>query len=209
MAGRSGCPSPNRSTTLKLTLTLTIAPIEFETFASPTRNLVGGELAMVDTNLEGLLSTTSMDLLMPLRHWDIPHDEDDRFLALQRQNEFGGSSRGEGCTLHGFDPRSMEEFEAELREELRKKRIQLVAGAGLSLRSSRGNKPGVPLHILAKMAINGSPRKRLSLKEICDAASLRHALSRHQCFRNVGRDLHAVGRGGKWELTALIRLTGD
>ncbi|KAJ7818913.1 hypothetical protein B0H14DRAFT_2837970 [Mycena olivaceomarginata] len=228
MAGRSGCPSPNRSTTLKLTLTLTIAPIEFETFASPTRNLVGGELAMVDTNLEGLLSTTSMDLLMPLSHWDIPHDEDDRFLALQRQNEFGGSSRGEGCTLHGFDPRSMEEFEAELREELRKKRIQLVAGAGLSLRAIQdppgGNKPGVPLHILAKMAIDGSPRKRLSLKEICDAliegfawfrgnvrwkASLRHALSRHQCFRNVGRDLHAVGRGGKWELTALIRLTGD
>ncbi|KAJ7861555.1 hypothetical protein B0H14DRAFT_3616975 [Mycena olivaceomarginata] len=174
-----------------------------------------------------------MDLLMPLRHWDILHDENERFLALQRQNEFGGSSGGEGCTLHRFDPRSMEAFEAELKEELRKKRIQLVAGAGLSLRTfvSRaiqdplgGNKPGVPLHILAKMAINGSPRKRLSLKEICDAliecfawfrgnvrwkACLRHAVSRHQSFRNVGRDLHAVGRGGEWELTALIRLAGD
>ncbi|KAJ7934512.1 hypothetical protein B0H13DRAFT_1591497, partial [Mycena leptocephala] len=29
-----------------------------------------------------------------------------------------------------------------------------------------GNKAGVPLHILAKMAINGSLRKRLSLREI-------------------------------------------
>ncbi|KAJ7865446.1 hypothetical protein B0H14DRAFT_3599369, partial [Mycena olivaceomarginata] len=113
----------------------------------------------------------------------------------------------------------MEAFEAELKEELRKKRIQLVAGAGLSLRAIQdppgGNKPGVPLHILAKMAINGSPRKRLSLKEICDAlidcfawfrgnvrwkASLRHALSPPPIFRNVGRDLHAVGRGGEWEL---------
>ncbi|KAJ7788916.1 hypothetical protein B0H14DRAFT_2627756 [Mycena olivaceomarginata] len=69
------------------------------------------------------------------------------------------------------DPRSMEEFEAELREELRKKRIQLVAGAGLrryKILPEEINQ-AFPCHILAKMAINGSPRKRLSLKEICDA----------------------------------------
>ncbi|KAJ7871948.1 hypothetical protein B0H14DRAFT_2502833 [Mycena olivaceomarginata] len=63
-----------------------------------------------------------------------------------------------------------------------------------------GSKPNVPLHILAKLAINGSPRKRLSLKEICNAlmecfvwfrgktcwkASLRHALSRNKSFKNV------------------------
>ncbi|KAJ7869436.1 hypothetical protein B0H14DRAFT_2346054, partial [Mycena olivaceomarginata] len=79
------------------------------------------------------------------------------------------------------------------------------------------NRPRVPLRLLAALAIFGSDKRRLSLKEIYAAlrdrfvwfrggdnrwtVSVRRTLSLHRCFKNVGREPHAVGRGGEWELT--------
>ncbi|KAJ7938096.1 hypothetical protein B0H13DRAFT_1943335 [Mycena leptocephala] len=109
-------------------------------------------------------------------------------------------------------------FEAGLEKELRK-HVKLLASASLGLWAiqSDGKRPA-PFPLLLKLVIYASVLGSLSLSEIyaefrarfgwCNnphddtwKESIRHCLSRDKSFLNIGRDLHAVGRGGRWSLS--------
>ncbi|KAI0044290.1 winged helix DNA-binding domain-containing protein, partial [Auriscalpium vulgare] len=79
-----------------------------------------------------------------------------------------------------------------------------------------GEKPNYPLPTLIKLAIHGSPRKRLTLQEIYTALedrfvwfrentaesawknSIRHNLSLRKCFLRVQRPITEPGKGSYW-----------
>ncbi|KIP07645.1 hypothetical protein PHLGIDRAFT_70766, partial [Phlebiopsis gigantea 11061_1 CR5-6] len=79
-----------------------------------------------------------------------------------------------------------------------------------------GEKPGYPYPTLIKLAIYGSPNKRLTLQEIYQAlidrfqwfkdnaedkawqGSIRHNLSLNKCFRKVPRPISEPGKGSFW-----------
>ncbi|CAK5270910.1 unnamed protein product [Mycena citricolor] len=81
-----------------------------------------------------------------------------------------------------------------------------------------GAKPYASLPTLIKLAIHGSPQRRLTLQGICDALigrftwfrnhqqddawknSVRHNLSLNKVFRKVPRDMKQIGKGCYWEL---------
>ncbi|KAJ7145673.1 fork head domain-containing protein [Mycena epipterygia] len=81
-----------------------------------------------------------------------------------------------------------------------------------------GQKPFASLPTLVKLAIHGSPQKRLTLQGICDALiarfswfhehrqddawknSVRHNLSLNKVFRKIPRDVTQLGKGCYWEL---------
>ncbi|KAJ7656228.1 fork head domain-containing protein, partial [Mycena rosella] len=81
-----------------------------------------------------------------------------------------------------------------------------------------GQKPFASLPTLVKLAIHGSPHKRLTLQGICDALvarftwfhehrqddawknSVRHNLSLNKVFRKIPRDATQLGKGCYWEL---------
>ncbi|KAJ6492494.1 hypothetical protein DFH06DRAFT_1005747, partial [Mycena polygramma] len=81
-----------------------------------------------------------------------------------------------------------------------------------------GGKPTIPLPMLIKLAIYGSPKKRLTLQEIYmelghrftwfrenqhDQAwknSIRHNLSLNKVFKNMQRPVTEPGKGSYWEL---------
>ncbi|KAJ7886608.1 hypothetical protein B0H14DRAFT_2498507 [Mycena olivaceomarginata] len=84
--------------------------------------------------------------------------------------------------------------------------------------SPTGDKPTITLPVLVKLAIYGSPKKRLTLQEIYEEigqrfvwfrknmdnktwkSSIRHNLSLNQVFRKVQRPVTEPGMGGYWEL---------
>ncbi|KAI0288947.1 hypothetical protein BC826DRAFT_915146, partial [Russula brevipes] len=79
-----------------------------------------------------------------------------------------------------------------------------------------GEKPNYPLPTLIKLAIYGSPRRRLTLQEIYQALedrfewfrertdelswknSIRHNLSLRKCFLKVQRPITEPGKGSYW-----------
>ncbi|KAJ6507482.1 fork head domain-containing protein [Mycena vulgaris] len=81
-----------------------------------------------------------------------------------------------------------------------------------------GQKPFASLPTLVKLAIHGSPQRRLTLQGICDALisrftwfhdhrqddawknSVRHNLSLNKVFRKIPRDVTQMGKGCYWEL---------
>ncbi|KAJ7722946.1 hypothetical protein B0H16DRAFT_1599560 [Mycena metata] len=81
-----------------------------------------------------------------------------------------------------------------------------------------GQKPFASLPTLVKLAIHGSPHKRLTLQGICEALigrftwfhehrqddawknSVRHNLSLNKVFRKIPRDVTHLGKGCYWEL---------
>ncbi|KAJ7500757.1 hypothetical protein B0H11DRAFT_1994329 [Mycena galericulata] len=81
-----------------------------------------------------------------------------------------------------------------------------------------GQKPFASLPTLVKLALHGSPYKRLTLQGICDALierftwfhehrqddawknSVRHNLSLNKVFRKMPRDVTHLGKGCFWEL---------
>ncbi|KAF7307739.1 Fork-head domain-containing protein [Mycena kentingensis (nom. inval.)] len=81
-----------------------------------------------------------------------------------------------------------------------------------------GQKPFASLPTLIKLAIHGSPKKKLTLQGICEALvkrfawfhehqmddawknSVRHNLSLNKVFRKVPRDAKQMGKGCYWEL---------
>ncbi|KAK7029916.1 fork-head domain-containing protein [Favolaschia claudopus] len=81
-----------------------------------------------------------------------------------------------------------------------------------------GQKPFASLPTLIKLAIHGSPHRRLTLQGICDALivrflwyhehrqddawknSVRHNLSLNRVFRKIPRDVTHMGKGCYWQL---------
>ncbi|KAI0342811.1 hypothetical protein BDW22DRAFT_1330320, partial [Trametopsis cervina] len=79
-----------------------------------------------------------------------------------------------------------------------------------------GEKPNYPYPTLIKLAIHGSPNRRLTLQEIYQALmrrfrwyrdnardrswqnSIRHNLSLNKCFRKVARPITEPGKGHFW-----------
>ncbi|KAI0309952.1 hypothetical protein OF83DRAFT_1025015, partial [Amylostereum chailletii] len=79
-----------------------------------------------------------------------------------------------------------------------------------------GEKPNYPLPTLIKLAIYGSPRRKLTLQEIYTALedrfvwfkenthdmawknSIRHNLSLRKCFKRVQRPITEPGKGSYW-----------
>ncbi|KZV74600.1 winged helix DNA-binding domain-containing protein, partial [Peniophora sp. CONT] len=100
--------------------------------------------------------------------------------------------------------------------------LQLEPGAPINLYSLEdplpGHKPNFPLPTLIKLAIFGSPLKRLTLQEIYtelenrfewfrlnthDTAwknSIRHNLSLRKCFVKTTRTMTEPGKGSYWSL---------
>ncbi|KAJ7765821.1 hypothetical protein DFH07DRAFT_690882, partial [Mycena maculata] len=84
--------------------------------------------------------------------------------------------------------------------------------------SPTGEKPSIPLPMLIKLAIYGSPKKRLTLQEIYmelvkrfrwfrehqqESAwknSIRHNLSLNLVFKSMQRPVTEPGKGSYWEL---------
>ncbi|KAJ7085393.1 hypothetical protein B0H15DRAFT_846721 [Mycena belliarum] len=106
--------------------------------------------------------------------------------------------------------------------EYLRRQLCLVPGVPVNLWAiadpADGQKPFASLPTLVKLAIHGSPRKRLTLQGICDALvarftwfhehrqddawknSVRHNLSLNKVFRKIPRDVTQLGKGCYWEL---------
>lgn len=102
-----------------------------------------------------------------------------------------------------------------------RRQLSMPSGHPVSLASLDdplpGQKPTQSLPILVKLAIYGSPKKRLTLQEIYQAIeqrfewyrdpgnkswknSIRHNLSLNKVFRNTHRSITEPGKGAYWEL---------
>ncbi|KAJ7315361.1 hypothetical protein DFH08DRAFT_715714 [Mycena albidolilacea] len=100
--------------------------------------------------------------------------------------------------------------------------LNLPPGTNVSLWSlpdpEGGEKPTIPLPMLVKLAIYGSPKRRLTLQEIYAELSnrfqwfrehqheqawknsIRHNLSLNKVFKNMQRPVTEPGKGSYWEL---------
>lgn len=106
-------------------------------------------------------------------------------------------------------------------EDYLRQKLKLAPGRPVDLWALEdplpGKRPNYPYPLLVRLAIQGSPNKRLTLKEIYEAienrfefyrnspngawkGSIRHNLSLNQVFRNVPRPLTEPGKGNYWEI---------